>query len=226
MILGESLASDINDYRISSARNIRNSAYNSVNAKNGEITEAEKAPPPVIQPLPSSDDKALKILFFLYMSDEFKTLSRLSLVAQQLLVPRPWVALCGGQDGNQNVNVFDQIKVKQKYNSWCGHYNDSQTCIYHTPREKREGSYQWLDISMHSNVPEPKDVGPSRVDSLRGPNDGIWYPDDNNVRLVWRGGSLPHDKHKSNGEFNPFTVQNSLTGNMHDLNFRIFRIEI
>jgi hypothetical protein len=164
--------------RCHSARFERNSAHNSVNAKEREITEAEKAPPPVIQPLPSSDDKALKILFFLYMSDEFKTLSRLSLVAQQLLVPRPWVALCGGQDGNQNVNVFDQIKVKQKYNSWCGHYNDSQTCIYHTPREKREGSYQWLDISMHSNVPEPKDVGPSHIKQNYCPNDGIWYPDD------------------------------------------------
>ena len=79
---------------------------------------------------------------------------------------------------------------------------------------------------MHINVPEPKYVGPSHVDSLHGPNDGIWYPDDNNVRLMWHGGSLARDKHTSNGEFNPFTVQNSLTGKMHYLNFRIFRIVI
>ena len=57
--------------------------------------------------------------------------------------------------------------------------------------------------------------------------DGIWYPDDpddpdgSNVRLVWHGGYLAHDKHTSNGEFNPFTVQNSLTGKMHVLNFHI-----
>jgi hypothetical protein len=79
-------------------------------------------------------------------------------------------------------------------------------------------------------VPETKDVGPSHIKQNYWPNDGIWYPDDpddpddpdgSNVRLVWHGGSLAHDKHTSNGEFNPFTVQNSLTRKMHVLNFHI-----
>jgi len=71
------------------ARSERSSARSLVDEKEAEVEEAEKAPPPVIQPLPSNDDKALKILFFMNKSDEFKVLSRLSLVAQQLLVPRP-----------------------------------------------------------------------------------------------------------------------------------------
>jgi hypothetical protein len=172
------------------ARSERNSTRSLVNRKEAEVEEAEKAPPPVIQPLPSNDDKALKILYFMNMSDEFKVLSRLSLIAQQLLVPRPWEARCGGQeDGIQIVNVFDQIKVEKEEISWCDHYNTFQTCTYHTPSEERKGSCQWVDISMHLDVPRPTHLSSSGVE-YRDRRKGIWYPDNNNVRLVWHGGSL------------------------------------
>ena len=204
---------------VNRTREKMNSAKSSVDVKKQEIENAEKAPPPVIQPLPSNDDKALVVLFFLYMSREFKILSRLSLVAQQLLVPKPWVSYCGGQDGIQKVDVAPFIAVKLKEVSWSQHYNDYQKCSYHTPRNHRTSDSQWLDISMHGEVPDKKDIGPRHVDNYSSRGDGIWYPDKNNVRLMWHGGSLNHDKLGIREEFNPFAIPPSFTGKEHVLNY-------
>ena len=113
-----------------------------VNWKKKEIEKAEEAPPPVVQPLPNNEDKAFKVLFFLYMSKEFQHLSRLSFTAQQLLVPRPWTARCGGPDGIDKVNVFDTVAVKEEQVEWNAHYNGYQECIYHSPSESRQGTSQ------------------------------------------------------------------------------------
>jgi hypothetical protein len=153
------------------------------------------------------------------MSREFKILSRLSLVAQQLLVPKPWVSYCGGQDGIQKVDVAPFIAVKLKEVSWSQHYNDYQKCSYHTPRNHRTSDSQWLDISMHGEVPDKKDIGPRHVDNYSSRGDGIWYPDKNNVRLMWHGGSLNHDKLGIREEFNPFAIPPSFTGKEHVLNY-------
>jgi len=103
--------------------------------------------------------------------------------------------------------VFDQIKVEEKEISRCDHYNTFQTCTYHTPSEERKGSCCWLDISMHVDVPRQTDISSSRVNYLNSPSRGIWYPDNNNVRLVWHGGSLAHDRNISDGQFNPFAIR-------------------
>jgi hypothetical protein len=202
-------------HAVSSARRSMNSAQLLVDEKNREIVEAEKAPPPVIQPLPANDDKALKILFFLYISEEFEILSRLSLVAQQLLVPKPWKAQCGGQDGIQEIDVFGPIKVAEKDLSWCQHYNAYEKCDYHSPHENRESFPHWLDISMHIDVPDSKDIGPHNVDLLFSSSDGIWHPDKNDVRLVWYGGPSVQDRHSTQGLFDPFKIPCSYTGRKH-----------
>lgn len=196
-----------------------NSAKNAVKKKKNRIANAEKAPPPVIQPLPSNDDKALKVLFFLYMSEEFKILSELSLVAQQLLVPRPWRSQCGGQNGVQGVNVFDAIMVKEKEIKWSQHYNTYQKCSYHIPSDVRKGDSQWLDISMHVKVPVVMVIGPQHIDLFISSLDGIWHPDNNDVRLMWNGGSCAYDMHESQGQFNPFKIPCSYTGKEHILSF-------
>jgi hypothetical protein len=195
-----------------SVRDARRAAKSAVKKKEREIVNAERAPLPVIQPLPRSDHNALKVLFFLYMSEEFKILSQLSLVAQQLLVPRPWEAQCGGQDGIQKVDVFVQIQVEQKEISWTQHYNTYQKCCYHTPLEIRQGCSQWLDISMHVEVPASTDIGPRYINDFVSSGDGIYFPDINDMRLVWHGGSLARDRHESRGQFNPFKIPYSYTG--------------
>ena len=200
-----------NDYRIHHARNLRNGITNNLNLKENALTNAEKSPAPVVQPLPSCDIKGLKILFFLYMPEEFQHLSRLSFLAQQLLVPKPWICQCGGTDGVGKVDVFKSIAVKRGNISWTGHYNCHQRGGYHSPSESRTGTLQCVSISMHNSVPDVKHIGNSHVDLLRRQSDGVWYPDESNMRMVWNGGpSL--DKHPSGKEFNPFLVRKELTG--------------
>ncbi len=58
-------------------------------AKKKEISKALKPPPLVIQPLPQDRGMALQWLFFLHMPAEFRHLSRMSYLAQQLMLPRP-----------------------------------------------------------------------------------------------------------------------------------------
>jgi hypothetical protein len=60
-----------------------------IGIKQRSLEEAERAPPPVIQPLPQSDDLALSWIFFLHMPQCFRHLSRISFLAQQMLLPRP-----------------------------------------------------------------------------------------------------------------------------------------
>jgi len=52
-----------------------------------QLTEVERSPPSVLQPLPTSKDLALQILFYLNMPALFRTLSSMSFTAQQMLVP-------------------------------------------------------------------------------------------------------------------------------------------
>jgi hypothetical protein len=61
---------------------------NRLSALASELNSAEKPPPPVIQPLPSEEKKALKVLFFMHMPQRFRSLSRLSFTCQQMLIPR------------------------------------------------------------------------------------------------------------------------------------------
>jgi hypothetical protein len=69
-------------------------------ALNKLLIEAESPPHAVYQPLPEDKDKALTVLFFIYMPDEFRVLSSLSFAAQHMLAPRSSVvftAMNGGK---------------------------------------------------------------------------------------------------------------------------------
>ncbi len=57
----------------------------------------EKMPPCVIQPLPSDQNRALRILFFLHMPEHLRVLSRISVMAQQMLLPRSFVHFTVGK---------------------------------------------------------------------------------------------------------------------------------
>jgi hypothetical protein len=209
-----------NDRISISARDSRDNRSRRVNSKKNEITQAEEAPSAVVQPLPRSKNKAFKVLFFLYMNEEFQHLSRLSFLAQQLLVPTPWVSPCGGADGVDQVDVHKSIAVRTEVIPWDSHYNAHQKCCYHSTRENRRGTAQLVSISMHDSIPAPSTIGPCHVDHFTSQEDGIWYPDKSGIRMMWYGGS-PQDKHTL--PFNPFAIENQFTGMNHDSAYEFYK---
>jgi hypothetical protein len=59
-----------------------------LDAVDEEIRIAEIPPANIYQPLPRDTRKALQVLFFMFVPPHFNTLGRLSLMAQQMLMPR------------------------------------------------------------------------------------------------------------------------------------------
>ena len=55
-----------------------------------DLKRAETPPPAVFHPLPEKDDSAHAVLFFLYTPDLLSSLSRMTILAEQLLLPWPW----------------------------------------------------------------------------------------------------------------------------------------
>lgn len=180
------------------------------------LTEAERAPDPVIQPLPSDKSLALKVLFTLHMPKTFRMLSRLSFTAQQLLLPRPWEnSVSGGgltpgaeEDSSVEWNVKSKVAVAEHKTIWAGHYNSYKKGKYHDSSIIGD-SVSTGEVGFgcqHSSVPAMKDIGPSQVDSCRSPNDGVWHPNSVSLSMSWSGGPLPFDKMGST--FNPWAGLN------------------
>lgn len=174
-----------------------------VKTEEKKLRHALQAPNPVIQPLPKDENKALTLLFFLHMPDEFQILSELSFIAQQMLVPKPWQCKCGGSDGTELVDVFKTLATKSEFYSWHNHYDG------HTSPEAPKSVQTSLKLSRRTNQ-VPKQIGPSSVDNIHDRNDGIWYPDESGIRLSWFGGSNHWESTKQ--EFNPFEIKDSFTG--------------
>ncbi len=179
-----------------------------------KLNEALKAPPPVIQPLPQDDTKAKKVLFFLEMPGEFRYLSNLTFVAQQQLVPKSWTGTVnrGGDPVNlESIDVFEELVVKQTNHDWKCHY-DYQSYLYKADGEYPRQNTSGVGLSMHQAVPQPRNIGPSRTNDFTCPSEGVWYPDQSNVRLVWNGGKYSWGRHSSGSEFNPFKINSDVTG--------------
>ena len=168
-----------------------------------KLPRALQAPNPVIQPLPKDENKALTLLFFLHMPDEFQILSELSFIAQQMLAPKPWQCKCGGSDGTELVDVFKTLAIKSEFYSWHNHYDS------HTSPKPPKSVQTSLKLSRRTNQ-VPKRFGPSSVDNIHDRNAGIWYPDESGIRLSWFGGSNHWESTKQ--EFNPFEIKDSFTG--------------
>lgn len=145
-----------------------------------------KPPVSVIQPLPKVPGNAYRWLFFLYMPPLFQALSRMSFLAQQLLLPR-------------DLNPPPEA-------GWLSylatHYNCQQSSQYHNPTAKREAFATTVAIVSMERAPEVSKVGPQHVDSFRSAEDGIWYPDSLDPGMGWEGSKSPADAFS--GKFNPF----------------------
>lgn len=148
--------------------------------KRQELDAAEKAPAPVYQPLPQDRRLAMRAIFFLAMPPDLATLSRLSFMAQQMLLP-----LFLQRDA-----ALQSIKVPEP---------QADVQSYVTSRSDRIASASLrVGLGSHYAVPKPNAIGPSHVDHLTRSSHGIWHPDllcDNAyVRMLWRGGNGALDK--------------------------------
>jgi hypothetical protein len=182
------------------------SLKSAIGSREGTLKTVLKAPSPVCQPLPRGDSRALRWLFFLHMSSSLRVLATLSFTGQQMLMPRPWTAACGGPDGTELVDVLSTILTT---NGEClsSFYNCYQRCEFHMPRNQRLGVRG--DVALVSPRPiaevRPKTIGPTSVDNMLSKEDGVWWPDAVRYGMEWTGGGIVWDK-KGGQAFDPFRI--------------------
>jgi hypothetical protein len=187
-----------------------------IESKREEIKVAEISPDPVIQPLPKSRGKTMKVLFFLHMPGDFRDLARLTFTSQQLLLPSPWITDVGGVDGTDSYDVFASVKqATQLTNQWSTHYNEYQNLYNGANPNNPQGRNGSVGLRMEENS-DLKPLNPSHIDNLRLPSDGVWYPDQRGIKMSWTGGTQKWDKHSSGCQFNPFSIAAILTGTVEE----------
>ncbi|EFJ48301.1 hypothetical protein VOLCADRAFT_104794 [Volvox carteri f. nagariensis] len=161
-----------------------------------QLSEAEKAPPPVVQPLPSDANLARQWLFFLHMPPLLRHLSRASFLAQQMLLPRP-------------ISADTSTAIAVRYpTSLVQHYNTQRQCRTYAsylrqPRDGADGR-----VMLWSEMKALTSVGPNMVDDCRTPSDGVWYPDSLAPLMAWAGSGAVADQGQGfpSPFFNPFAV--------------------
>ncbi len=184
--------------RLSSQRSANQSEQSRVSA---ELREAEKAPPPVLQPLPSGTNAALTWLFFLHMPPLLRRLSRAAFLAQQALLPHPCTA---------HEDVCASLAVQGLKTHLTAHYNTHRyNPVYHpTPQQPANGAEGDVRLWSYGSVPNPDDVGPRQVDSCYTEDHGVWHPDKLSLVMAWQGSSCQVDAALGlpAGWFNPWAL--------------------
>lgn len=126
-----------------------------VSSLKSSLREAERAPPPVIQPLPASSTAAQVWVCLLHAPPLLLHLSRAAFLAQQQLLPSPQHAL--GVD----------VSVEQLSTSLLSHYNiHQQPSTYLQSPTVHKGSIGCVKLESYGKV--PKRAGPDHVDKFYG----------------------------------------------------------
>ncbi|KAG2492072.1 hypothetical protein HYH03_009568 [Edaphochlamys debaryana] len=187
-------------FDVRSARNAVSRNKHSQTSKQREIQQAEKAPPAVIQPLPQASSAALVWVFFLHMPPLFRSLSRASFLAQQMLLPRPLI--CPDLRELRAAVAVDKPKT-----SLASHYNSYravQQYLRH-PTQTVSGADGSVQLWSTSSAPDTHAVGPKHVDRFTDPSDGVWHPDGLLPCMGWPGSGAAADQQLGlSGYFNPF----------------------
>ena len=173
-------------------KKLKDAAETAVSEKEEEMKKADKPPPAVIQPLPSTENEALTALFILYMPSHFRTLSRMSFMAQQMLLPRaPYPDLeCVTEVNGFEWNWVDHYNEKQpvvEYNSTPFHLTSTVSLRYSTGLEGSSGK---VVFGSRAKCREQK----SFPTSVRAYDDstGVWHPDFM-PEMGWSGGGFSLD---------------------------------
>lgn len=163
--------------------------YNSeVSMTRNTIHQTEVPPPPVMQPLPSKDENAMPILFFLHMPPIFQVLSRLSFSAQQMMLPSgDKVELAKPVFSSRRVyNIVEAVSERPPVTEWYSYYMSEST----------ERSYSAVKTRVILGSPLRTVQGkwyPSNVREYSSPDAGVWYPDSLVPKLYWNGGGFGPD---------------------------------
>jgi hypothetical protein len=138
----------------------------------------------------------------------------LTVTSQQLLLPSPWNCNFSEEDRNgDSSDVFASVKDgKELTNEWSTHYKEHQQLYYGDNIRNRQGKSGSVSLNMKVNGDIEQKIGSGRVDKLKSPFDGVWYPDDRGIQMTWIGGTQEWDKHTSMNQFNPFLAKAELTG--------------
>eukprot|EP00798_Chlamydomonas_sp_ICE-L_P016369 gene16369-22571_t len=156
-----------------------------------ELSQVEKAPAPVTQPLPQGLELAHRWLFFLFMPPSFRLLPQATFLAQQALLPYP------------RSSVAEETVVNPYKTQVIDHYKQYQRGIYHTPTSTRTGKTGRVEVWTRIEVPQ--DIGAKHVDSFCSKSDGVWYPDSLALEMCWKGSGSQYDRIESlPTPFNPF----------------------
>jgi hypothetical protein len=126
-----------------------------------ELKKAEVAPPPVIQPLPESDDDAaLAVLFFAFMDSvapALRVLGKMSFSAQEALHPGARASAKGPEAKLDLVTHHDRQQLSSEY-------------FRPSPRV-RAGNQG--ELQLWAQEPVPEQVGPQQVVACVNPRDGV-----------------------------------------------------
>ncbi|GIL51276.1 hypothetical protein Vafri_7116, partial [Volvox africanus] len=183
-----------NDDIVARKRNLVRSNQRGARQKRNELEVAEKAPAPVVQPLPLSSTLAHRWLFFLHMPPLLRHLSRFSFLAQQMLLPRPI-----------SPEVARAIDDTHKANLTT-YYNNQRHCgtYLRSPQQSHDGEEGRVMFWSKTQVPDLKDFGPKNVCRCTSRSDGVWYPDSLENSMAWAG---PGSRDRGfPTHFNPFAV--------------------
>jgi hypothetical protein len=150
-------------------------------SKEQALADAEKPPPSVYQPLPEADSLAYQALFFLYMPPMLRSLSRMSFLAQQMLVPWPLVV-----QGRWDIKALCEVPNFQT--SWAEYYTSKQlhNQTYHTPATERVGTDGSVLMLSRGTIPQELQISGSHVDRLTQPSCGVWHPDKLGFGMAWK----------------------------------------
>ena len=161
------------------------------------LNEAEKSPAPVIQPLPSNESLALRVLFFLQAPDSLRVLSYLSFTAQQMLLPSPLTStkIASPKPGEWlSCDVGKIVRANEHSLNWLQHYKEYERHTYKNDTIITNGSASEGSVTIGSGageVPKHQHIGPSKVMDCRDRSHGVWYPDDITIELRWCEGINP-----------------------------------
>ncbi|KAG2441624.1 hypothetical protein HXX76_003244 [Chlamydomonas incerta] len=175
------------------------------NRCNNRIAALLRPPDKVLQPLPSADGAARRWLFFLHMPPAFRCLSRLSFLAQQVLLPRPLDASVERAVAAQPPAVLHSLVRLFNEHRGCRTYLKEPEADGGQPPQAQTGNGADGALKLITPDAPPAVVDGASLDTYQTQSDGVWYPDLVTPSMVWAGnGSTADSGCGFPTYFNPF----------------------
>jgi hypothetical protein len=159
------------------------------------VRNARKPPDLLRLPLPADKDKATTILFFAYMPERLHVLSRLSMMAQQVLLPSKKKRSASFSIITQSdlISMENTIKCTREGRKWQEyHHKNGPNFNWGFPNRLDK-----VEIYAVGDVPtQSSQVSPFENDVMMytQENHGVWHPDALKTVMMWSGGNFDLDR--------------------------------